>query len=216
MVRAAQLGMPRFHAPSMNSLLPTSLISENVMGSSENEGTSQIEVQEHYMQLALSEARKSPPKPTNFCVGACLVAASDVGMQVLATGYTLECEGNTHAEQCCFIKMARQYNCSDDSIGQHLQPGTVLYTTMEPCNKRSVGNLPCVDRILRLKNDDGKPAIKKVYVGVTEPETFVGENNGKGRLEGAGIEIVHVSGFEGEILEVATAGHPKEGEKKGD
>ena len=185
------------------------------MTSAGSDGTSKDDVHKQYMQLALDEARKSPPKPTNFCVGACLAAASDQDMRLLATGYTLECEGNTHAEQCCFIKVAHQDSCAEEDIGQHLPPDTVLYTTMEPCNKRSVGNLPCVDRILRLKNNGGMPAIKKVYVGVTEPETFVGENNGRKRLKEAGIEVVHVSGFEHEILEVATAGHPKEGEKEG-
>ena len=83
----------------------------------------------------------------------------------------------------------------------------MLYTTMEPCNKRSVGNLPCVDRILRLKRPDGSQAIEQVYLGVKEPETFVGVNEGRRRLEDAGIQVVHVPGLEDGILKVATAGH---------
>jgi pyrimidine deaminase RibD-like protein len=158
-----------------------------------------------YMQLALEQARRSPPKPTNFCVGACLVAKGEV----LVTGYTLECEGNTHAEQSCFIKLAQQYGCTEGDLGQHLPGDTALYTTMEPCNKRSVGNTPCVDRILSLKRAGGTQAVRTVYVGVSEPETFVGVNEGKKKLQNAGIEVVHVSGFEDEILEVATAGHDK-------
>lgn len=156
-----------------------------------------------YMQIALGEARKSPLKPTNFCVGACLVDPSSAGT-ILATGYTLECEGNTHAEQCCFIKLAERLKCDENSLAEHLPEGLVLYTTMEPCNQRSVGNLPCVDRILALKQ------IKTVYQGVQEPETFVGVNEGRRKLENAGIEVVHVPGFEDEILKVATAGHVKE------
>lgn len=168
------------------------------------------EMQLSHMKLALAEARKSPPKPTNFCVGAVLVGS------FLETGYTLECEGNTHAEQCCFIKSAQRYNCSEEQLGEFLPEGTVLYTTMEPCNKRSAGNLPCVDRILRLKGKNGKQAIEKVYIGVEEPETFVGVNEGRKRLEDAGIEVVHVPGLEDEILRVATAGHPKdEDDEKG-
>ncbi|TKA34606.1 hypothetical protein B0A54_13750 [Friedmanniomyces endolithicus] len=164
-----------------------------------------------YMQLALDTARKSPPKPTNFCVGACLVAPSPSGGdgELLMTGYTLECEGNTHAEQSCFIKLSRQYGCDVEQLGERLPRGTVLYTTMEPCNKRSVGNTPCVDRILMLKRDDGRQAIGTVYVGVSEPETFVGANVGKGKLEKAGIRVEHVAGLEDEILMVATAGHAK-------
>jgi pyrimidine deaminase RibD-like protein len=174
-----------------------------------------------YMRLALSEARKSPPKPSNFCVGACVVAprasiqkdsnASDEELErcVLTTGYTLECDGNTHAEQCCFIKLAAQHACSEADVGSFLPEKTALYTTMEPCNKRSAGNLPCVDRILQLKRGDGRQAIETVYLGVSEPEKFVGVNEGRKRLEDAGINIIHVPGFEEDILSVATAGHEK-------
>ena len=165
----------------------------------------------HHMSLALSCARKSPPKPTNFCVGAVLLIPSSSPSQSTTayetiTGYTLELPGNTHAEQCCFTKAAESHN--------HLPAGCVLYTTMEPCNARSVGNKPCVDRILALKTAEGEQAIEKVYVGVSEPETFVGVNAGKRKLEEAGIVVEKVEGFEEEILSVATAGHVKEGEER--
>lgn len=162
------------------------------------------------MKLALAEACKSPPKPTNFCVGACLVAYGETAA-ILETGYTLECEGNTHAEQCCFIKLAEESACSEEQLGEHLPEDTSLYTTMEPCSKRSAGNLPCVDRILRLRRKDGRQAIGAVFVGVEEPETFVGVNEGRKKLEDAGIEVIHVPGLEDEILQVATTGHPKDG-----
>ena len=87
---------------------------------------------------------------------------------------------------------------------------TVLFTTMEPCVRRSVGNTACVDRIIRLKRKDGTQAVRMVYVGVGEPETFVGVNEGRRKLEEAGITVEHVSGFEDEILRVAIAGHVKE------
>lgn len=154
----------------------------------------------NYMKKALSLARKSPPKSTNYRVGALLVdAKTDT---ILTTGYTLECEGNTHAEQCCLLKLAKEQNASEESLTDILPEHTLLYTTVEPCFIRLSGNLPCVDRILRLGN-----AIKAVYVGVKEPEKFVGENTGRKKLEDAGIEVVLVEGMEKEILEVATAGH---------
>jgi len=140
-----------------------------------------------------------------------LTRPMDDRMDLLATGYTLECEGNTHAEQCCFIKLAAKYECSEDDLGHTMPEGVVLYTTMEPCNKRSAGNLPCVDRILKLSNKHGEQAITKVYVGVSEPETFVGVNEGRRKLENAGIKVIHVPGMEEEILAVATAGHEKRG-----
>lgn len=162
----------------------------------------QIEVGDHrgYIEYALSLARRSPPKPTNFRVGAVLVDADK--NTILATGYTLELEGNTHAEQCCFMKMAKTHNTSEEQLSGVLPENTVLYTTMEPCNKRLSGNLTCVERILRLGN-----AIKIVYVGVKEPEKFVGENIGRKRLAEGAIEVVLVDGLEESIFEVATAGH---------
>ncbi|KAL1841775.1 hypothetical protein VTJ49DRAFT_6613 [Mycothermus thermophilus] len=153
-----------------------------------------------YMEYALSLAEKSPPKPTNFRVGA-LVVDADTNT-ILATGFTLELEGNTHAEQCCFIKLASEHGVTEDELGSVLPQNSVLYTTMEPCNKRLSGNLPCADRILKL---DG--AIKTVCVGVLEPEKFVGQNLGRKRLEDAGIKVELVEGLEERILEVATAGH---------
>ena len=170
----------------------------------------------HYLRLALDCARNSPPKPTNFRVGAVLFSPSS-SPKILTTGYTLESPGNTHAEQTCFLKFGATHNIApstdgavEDGLGPLLPQDVVLYTTMEPCNKRSVGNLTCVERILRLKREDGSVAVKKVVCGVSEPEKFVGANVGRARLEEAGIEVVHASGLEDEILEVATAGHEKE------
>lgn len=157
-----------------------------------------------YMQQALELARKSPPKPTNYRVGAFLVdTKTDT---ILATGYTLECEGNTHAEQCCFIKMAEAHGIQEDALADVLPQDTVLYTTVEPCFKRLSGNLPCVQRILKLRR-----AIGTVYVGVKEPEKFVGENTGRKQFEDAGVKVVLVKGMEEEILKVAMAGHVPNG-----
>ncbi|KAL9094442.1 MAG: hypothetical protein Q9165_003292 [Trypethelium subeluteriae] len=125
---------------------------------------------------------------------------------VLATGYTLELPGNTHAEQCCLQKYADAQGIKEEHVGQSLPDQTVLYTTMEPCNLRASGNLPCVDRIIRTKTS-GKPGIQRVYVGVKEPETFVGENRGRAKLAEHGVESIPVPGFEDEILKIATAGH---------
>ncbi|KAL1600426.1 hypothetical protein SLS60_006811 [Paraconiothyrium brasiliense] len=159
------------------------------------------------MQEALEEAKKSPPKPTNFCVGALLVDM-ETG-EVLSRGYTLEVEGNTHAEQCCLVKLAQAHSLPEERVGDVLPPHAAIYTTMEPCNMRLSGSLPCVDRIIRTKNKDGAAAITKVYLGVKEPEKFVGQNKGRTKLEEHGIECIHIPGLEEEILQVATAGHEK-------
>lgn len=158
-----------------------------------------------YMRLALDQAQESPPKPSNFRVGALLVDA-DTGA-ILSRGYTLECEGNTHAEQCCLLKLAQAHGLPEERVGEALPSNTVIYTTMEPCNLRLSGNLPCVDRIIRTRGANGEQKIKKVHLGVKEPEKFVGENEGRKKLEEHGIECIHVPGLEERILSVATAGH---------
>ncbi len=153
-----------------------------------------------YMQLALGFAQKSPPKPTNYRVGAVLV--NEDSNEILATGYTLELPGNTHAEQCCFMKLAEQHGVPEERLTAVLPKRVALYTTVEPCSKRLSGNLPCVERVLRLAG-----CIRTVYVGVMGPQTFVATNTGKQLLQDAGIAVVHVPGLESQILEVATAGH---------
>ena len=163
-----------------------------------------------YMEYALAQARLSPPTSTKFCVGAVLVDAD--ANTVLSTGYSTELPpgslgdpGSTHAEQCCFIKVAQKHNLPEERIGEVLPGNTVLYTTMEPCDKRLSGNRTCVERILRLGG-----AIKVVYVGIREPEVFVGENVGMRKLRDAGVIVEVVEGMQDRILQVSTAGHEVE------
>ncbi|KAL8710319.1 MAG: hypothetical protein Q9220_005089 [cf. Caloplaca sp. 1 TL-2023] len=157
-----------------------------------------------YLRLALSLAQQSPPKPTNFRVGAVLV---DEGTnQILSTGFTLELPGNTHAEQSALRKYCEAHDVPEEEISSILPAQAVLYTTMEPCQKRSAGNLPCVERIIGTVQGD-RLGIKTVYIGAKEPTTFVAANAGQSRLEEAGIVCVHVPGLEDEILQTATAGH---------
>jgi len=161
---------------------------------------------EDYMRLALDQAKKAPPKPTNFCVGAVLVSPSSKP-QILALGHTMELPGNTHAEQCALQKIAEAAGLPEGEAGKALPNDTVIYTTMEPCNMRLSGNAPCVDRILQTRQWGG--GIQAVYLGVKEPEKFIGENQGRKKLEDAGVRVIHLGGFENEILQVATAGHEK-------
>ncbi|KAL9053103.1 MAG: hypothetical protein Q9162_004967 [Coniocarpon cinnabarinum] len=163
-----------------------------------------------YMNLCLELASKSPPKPSNYRVGAVLVA--EATNTILSTGYTLELPGNTHAEQCALSKYAEQHGIPEERVGEALMGdlSTVIYTSMEPCIERLSGNLPCIDRIIRTREVNHNGGIRKVYTGVKEPDTFVQKNEGKAKLEAAGIEVTHVSGFEQRTLEVATAGHEKE------
>ncbi len=163
---------------------------------------------EGFMELALLEAQKSPPASNKFCAGAVLVN-EDTG-QVLSTGFSLEYprdykgdKGTTHAEQCCFIKIADENNLAEPFIYQVLPPNTVLYTTMEPCNERLSGSMTCATRILRLNG-----AIKTVYVGIREPGTFIADNDGQKRLESGGVKVVYpVEHWRERITTISMAGH---------
>jgi len=165
-----------------------------------------------YMQYAIEQARKSPPSPSKFCVGAVLVDAD--ANQILATGFSEELPrdrpgdpGSTHAEHCCFIKVANQHGIHDFDVAEVLPPNTVLYTTMEPCNERLSGSRTCVERILALGG-----AVKTVYVGIREPDTFIKCNEGITRLEEAGVKVVLMDQdleLRAHILEVTFAGHEK-------
>jgi pyrimidine deaminase RibD-like protein len=170
-----------------------------------------------YMEYALAKARLSPPTPTKFCVGAVLVDADK--NEILSTGFSMELPGNnsadpgnTHAEQCCFIKVALKLGFPaenpEERIGDFLPQNTFLYTTMEPCNERLSGNKTCVERILTLGDK-----IKFVYVGIQEPGTFIDRNEGRRRLEEAGVRVELVEGMYDRILEVSLAGHENQNQR---
>ncbi|KDE06945.1 hypothetical protein MVLG_02684 [Microbotryum lychnidis-dioicae p1A1 Lamole] len=154
------------------------------------------------MRLALDEASKCEPTSTAFCVG-CLITApsSDGSYSTIATGYSRELEGNTHAEQNALTKLA-----STSSYSSGLPPSTRLYTTMEPCSLRLSGNLPCVDRILQT-------SIQQTYVAVLEPDDFVQDVQGVQKLLNTGRQVIVVEdpGLKEDCLRVARRGHLSKG-----
>jgi pyrimidine deaminase RibD-like protein len=165
------------------------------------------------LSLALREAEKCIPTPTAFCVG-CVLAATwppDSGSAaILATGYSRELPGNTHAEANALTK-ARNLTQSDiaalfpsldivPSIDDLLHQADV-YTTMEPCSIRTSGLAPCADALIDAQ-------IKRCYIGVGEPDDFV-TCEGARKLKEAGIEVIWIKGIEDECLRVARRGHAK-------
>ena len=160
-----------------------------------------------FMTLALTHAEKCIGNATAFCVGAVLVDSS----LILATGYSREHPGNTHAEQVCIAKLL---SGAVTTIPQVEGPEKEydLYTTMEPCSKRLSGNIPCTDLIVQYnaseeRREKGLGRIRRVYVGVREPVTFVKKNVGEEKLVESGVEFIHITGLEERILEVARMGH---------
>lgn len=173
-----------------------------------------------YLRQALDLARKSPPKPNNFRVGALIVSdpvAKDSTPTVLSTGYTLELPGNTHAEQCAITKLAAQYGVSETELHTVLtqELNTTLYTTLEPCGKRLSGSLPCVNRIISTRDKsvgesgqrEGKGGIRKVIFGAKEPGIFVQDSNNCHQMDEAGLTWEYMEALQDEILKVAKEGH---------
>lgn len=120
------------------------------------------------MRVACALAARCAPAATAYNVGAVLVGENG---QVLATGYSRELPGNTHAEECALRK-----------AGDVPVAGATLYTTMEPCSRRLSGNVPCTRRIV----DAG---IARVVLAILEPPRFVADCTGVVDLRAAGIVV---------------------------
>lgn len=162
------------------------------------------------LRLAVEEAKKCIPTPTAFCVGAIITLRmpSEPRPTILATGYSRELPGNTHAEANALEKM-RQYSQEQLQRSVPGLTGTVsaetllaqadIYTTMEPCSVRTSGLAPCADAIIAAR-------LRRCFIGVGEPDDFV-KCEGAQRLLNAGIEVIWISGLEKECLEVARRGH---------
>ncbi|KAG6917972.1 hypothetical protein DXG01_017156 [Tephrocybe rancida] len=164
----------------------------------------------HFLQLALDEAAKCVPTPTAFCVGCILVARwpDDFSLPVvLASGYSRELPGNTHAEANALAK-AHQLSPTDLSALVPFPPPNDLesvlacvdvYTTLEPCSVRTSGLSPCADALIKAK-------VKRCFIGVGEPDDFV-NCEGAQKLKDAGVEVIWIDGLEEECLQAARRGH---------
>jgi pyrimidine deaminase RibD-like protein len=162
-----------------------------------------------YLREALLEAAKCVPTPTAFSVGCVLVArypSSTDTPVVLATGYSRELPGNTHAEANALTK-ARSLSPEElsdmfpnaaatiDDVLTH----TDVYTTLEPCSVRTSGLAPCADALVAAK-------VPRCFIGVGEPDDFV-QCEGAQKLKAADCQIIWLEGLEKECLTAARRGH---------
>lgn len=151
---------------------------------------------DQFLRLALNEAKNCTPTPTAYCVGCIIV--HPITRQVLATGFSRELSGNTHAEENALRKLLSQSSQSSTEL-----TGLDMYATMEPCSERLSGNKSCTDRIL-----EAGGLIRRVILGVREPDKFV-KCVGVEKLEEHGIVVVRNEDEELEraCLDVAKRGH---------
>lgn len=134
-----------------------------------------------FMDIAISEAVKAAETCSAFSVGAVLV----LNGEEISRAHSREIEGNTHAEECCLLKLQNR----------KLAQNATIYSTMEPCGRRLSGNTCCAKLII-------EAGISKVVFGCIEPETFVGKSAGMKMLVDAGIEVIYLKEYEQAALDV--------------
>ncbi|TPX33294.1 hypothetical protein SmJEL517_g03790 [Synchytrium microbalum] len=134
----------------------------------------------HYMNLAIIQAHKCIPSVGAFNVGAILVSDDNT---TIIHAHSRELPGNTHAEECCFLKLLA--NTTSDTLAAESLPspsttGATIYSTMEPCGERLSGKMPCADLIIKAR-------IRRVVIGASEPPNFISQTVGEAKLKEAGI-----------------------------
>jgi pyrimidine deaminase RibD-like protein len=160
----------------------------------------------YFMKLAIAEAYKSIPVETAYNVGALLVIPASLATilsldgnrvevgpgqdrVIIATGYSREIEGNTHAEECCLLKLSSecQKQLATTVSAGTTSPPVTMYTTMEPCARRLSSRPSCTQRLLAV------PWIQRVVVGIREPLIFVKDVDGVEQLRAAGrtVDVLH-------------------------
>ncbi|KAG0224602.1 hypothetical protein BGW41_005040 [Actinomortierella wolfii] len=158
------------------------------------------------MKQAIEQAQKSIPVPSGYCVGAVLVRKRKQAehesptFEVVSTGFSRELPGNTHAEECCLLKLEQiqqqqqqQQQQEQRSTHEGEEDELIMYSTMEPCSHRLSGNRPCSDRLIASR-------VRVVYVGVREPDHFVQKVVGVENMVKHGLTVVHIPGLEKECL----------------
>ncbi|WNM36200.1 dihydrofolate reductase family protein [Streptomyces sp. Li-HN-5-11] len=137
----------------------------------------------HWLRLACELAVRCPPSSTAFSVGAVVVDADGTE---LARGYSREAgDPVVHAEEAALAKI--------DPADPRLA-GATVYSSLEPCARRSSRPRPCARLIL----DAG---VRRVVTAWREPDTFVEGADGAGLLVDQGAEVVVLPEFEARAKE---------------
>ncbi len=134
-----------------------------------------------YMSEAIRQSLACVKDLTHYCVGAVIVTASGE----VFTGYTGETGEHDHAEEAAILKA--------DRAGAELK-GATIYSSMEPCSKRSSKAKSCSELIL----DRG---FARVVFALAEPPRFV-QCVGECMLRKGGVEVVRIPELADRVEEI--------------
>lgn len=125
-----------------------------------------------WLEEAIELSKRCPPSKTAFSVGAVIVSAEG---EVIATGYSREGDPHDHAEETALAK----------AVGDPRLAASTIYSSLEPCSKRSSHPLTCSQLILAA-------GIPRVVLAWREPDIFV-DCEGAELLRAAGCEVIEIS-----------------------
>ncbi|KAJ3221209.1 hypothetical protein HK099_003686 [Clydaea vesicula] len=161
------------------------------LNSEEVKTLAEKELDEYFMFLAIEESKKANKVDSAFSVGAILILKNE--KTILTRGFSREIKeinmGNTHAEECCFIKFK---SMKEFEILKEKE--LAIFSTMEPCGKRLSGNKSCSEIILQYN-------VKRVVIGLREPDNFIKQTEGYDLLCANNIIVDYLDGFEDLCME---------------
>jgi pyrimidine deaminase RibD-like protein len=126
------------------------------------------------LELAIEESRRCQPSDTAYSVGAIIV--DEHGTEI-ARGYSRETGPRVHAEEAALAKLP---------AGDPRFAGTTLYSSLEPCSRRSSRPISCAELIIAA-------GIGRVVFAWREPDLFVTLADGSEQLTRAGVIVVELS-----------------------
>lgn len=124
-----------------------------------------------WLAEAVRLAAEAPPSKDAFSVGAVVVS----GGRRIGRGYSRQTAPHDHAEEVALRQAAGEWSG---------ELTVTVYTSMEPCGRRSSRPLTCAELIIR-------SGIQRVVYAMAEPDTFV-VPEGVDILRRAGVEVVQL------------------------
>lgn len=137
---------------------------------------------QRWLTEAIELSRCCPPSLSAFSVGAIIVASSG---EIIATGYSRQSDPRDHAEEVALCRASADRAPLADAT---------LYSSLEPCLRRSSRPVPCAELIW-------VSGIRRIVIAWREPPVFQ-PGGGAHWLAERGIEIVELAELAGEARAV--------------